>query len=144
MTSAQNWPIAISSSHSPFKAVFNVKCKLWCYYDKTVREVPSEEKIAIHTKRKHYWDTCREPYMHSLQLGFLFLHWIKAIWSRIGWATAHYKIIRWLLSIAQGGQSVITHFCVDKLRKLPISIAGELGSVIALIFDEICEKFTFS
>ena len=46
---------------------------------------------------------------------------------------AHYKVIRWLLSLSRGGQSVITHFCVDKLSELQISLVGELSSAIALI-----------
>ena len=33
----------------------------------------------------------------------------------------------------RGGQSVITHFCVDKLSKLQISLVGELTSAITLI-----------
>ena len=31
------------------------------------------------------------------------------------------------------GQSVITHFCVDKLSELQISLVGELTSAITLI-----------
>ena len=61
--------------------------------------------------------------MHSLYLGFL--HWIKE-------SVAHYKVIRWLLSLAHGGQS-ITHFCVDKVSELQISLLGELRSAITLI-----------
>ena len=33
----------------------------------------------------------------------------------------------------RGGQSVITHFCVDKLSELQISLVGELTSAITLI-----------
>ena len=33
----------------------------------------------------------------------------------------------------RGGQSVITHFCVDKLSELQISLFGELTSAITLI-----------
>ena len=33
----------------------------------------------------------------------------------------------------RGGQSVITHFCVDKLSELQISLFGELTSATTLI-----------
>ena len=33
----------------------------------------------------------------------------------------------------RGGQSVITHFCVDKLSELQISLVGELTSASTLI-----------
>ena len=33
----------------------------------------------------------------------------------------------------RGGDSVITHFCVDKLSELQISLVGELTSAITLI-----------
>ena len=33
----------------------------------------------------------------------------------------------------RGGESVITHFCVDKLSELQISLVGELTSAIAWI-----------
>ena len=33
----------------------------------------------------------------------------------------------------RGGQSVITHFCVDKLSELQISLVGELTSAMTLI-----------
>ena len=33
----------------------------------------------------------------------------------------------------RGGQSVITHFCVDKLSELQISLVGELTSALTLI-----------
>ena len=46
---------------------------------------------------------------------------------------AHYKVIRWLLSLARGVQLVITYFCVDKLSELQISLVGELSSAITLI-----------
>ena len=45
------------------------------------------------------------------------------------------KVIRWLLSLARGGQSVITHFCVDKLSKLQISLVGELSLAIFGVMD---------
>ena len=38
-----------------------------------------------------------------------------------------------VLSLACGGQLVITYFCVDKLSESPISVVGELSSVITLI-----------
>ena len=69
--------------------------------------------------------------MHSLHL-----RWLSSLDQRkrgIGWATAHYKVIRWLLSLARGGQSVITYFFVDKLSELQISLVGELSSAITLI-----------
>ena len=34
------------------------------------------------------------------------------------------------------GQSVITHFCVDKLSELQISLVGELTSAIFTDFDD--------
>ena len=33
----------------------------------------------------------------------------------------------------RGEQSVVTHFCVDKLSELQISLVGELSSAITLI-----------
>ena len=64
------------------------------------------------------------------------LRWVSSLDQRkcgIGWATAHYKVFRWLLSLANGVQLVITYLCVDKLSELQISLAGELSSVITLI-----------
>ena len=43
------------------------------------------------------------------------------------------RVIRWLLSLARGGQSVINYFCVDMLSELQISFVGELSSAITLI-----------
>ena len=40
---------------------------------------------------------------------------------------AHYKVIRWLLCLARGEQSVITYSCVDKLSEFQVSLAGELS-----------------
>ena len=37
------------------------------------------------------------------------------------------------VSLARGGRSVITHFCVDKLSELQISLVGKLTSAITLI-----------
>ena len=74
-------------------------------------------------------DPCCEPYAQPSP-------WLSSLDQRkrgIGWATAHYKVIRWLLSLARGGQSVVSHFCVDKLRELQISFVGELTSAITLI-----------
>ena len=74
-------------------------------------------------------DPCCEPYAQPLP-------WLSSLDQSkrgIGWATAHYKVIRWLLSLARGGQSVITYFFVDKLSELQISLVGELSSAITLI-----------
>ena len=68
------------------------------------------KKIVIHTERKHYILVAKLT--HSLQRSFL--HWVKVILSGIGWATARYKVIRWLLSLARSLQSVIIYFCGDK------------------------------
>ena len=38
----------------------------------------------------------------------------------IWWPTAHYKVNRWLLSLARWGQSVISYLCVDKLSELQV------------------------
>ena len=57
---------------------------------------------------------------------------------------AHYKVIRWLLSLARGRQSVITYFFVDKLSELQTSLVGELSSAITLILMILCGEFTFS
>ena len=69
--------------------------------------------------------------MHSLHLGFL--HWIKEsvgldeqrLITKKGYSLAAFS--------CRGGQSVITHFCVDKLSELQISLVGELTSTITLI-----------
>ena len=66
--------------------------------------------------------------MHSLHLGFL--HWIK---ESVG--LDEQRLITKLLAAfsCRGGQSVITHFCVDKLSELQIYLVGELTSAITLI-----------
>ena len=72
-------------------------------------------------------DPCCEPYAQPSPSLAFFTGSKKA---------AHYKVICWLLSLAVeelGGQSVITHFCVDKLSELQISLVGELTSAITLI-----------
>ena len=69
-------------------------------------------------------DPCCEPYAQPSPSLAFFTGSKKA---------AHYKVIRWLLSLARGGQSVITHFYVDKLSQLQISLVGELTLAITLI-----------
>ena len=74
-------------------------------------------------------DPCCEPYAQPSP-------WLSSLDQRkrvIGWATAHYKVFRWLLSLARGVQLVITYLCVDKLSELQISLVGELSSAITLI-----------
>ena len=74
-------------------------------------------------------DSCCKPYAQPSP-------WFSSLDQRkrgIGGGTAHYKVIRWLLFLARGGQSVITDFFVDKLSELQISLVGELSSAIALI-----------
>ena len=98
---------------------------------------PSKKNV-IHTERKH--KILVADLTHSLQLSFLL--WIKVILSEIGWATARYKVIWWVLSFARGLQSVIIYFCVDKFSDSGVANlslfqcpSGELGSAIATIFD---------
>ena len=54
-----------------------------------------------------------------------FLHWIKESGSLQSHSLAAF--------FCRGGQSVITHFCVDKLSELQISLVGELISAITLL-----------
>ena len=81
------------------------------------------KKIVIHTERKHNILT------HSLQLSFL--HWVKVILSGIRWATAHYKVIQWLLSLACGLPSVIITSVRTSLAspELTISVSSSVSVV---------------
>ena len=54
-----------------------------------------------------------------------FLHWIKESGSLQSHSLAAFS--------CRGGQSVITHFCVDKLTESQFSLVGELTSAITLI-----------
>ena len=74
-------------------------------------------------------DPCCKPYPQPSP----WLSLLDQSMGGIGWATAHYKVICWLLSFAHGGQSVIIYFCVNKLSELQISLIGELSSAIRLI-----------
>ena len=79
--------------------------------------------------QKEVLDPCCEPYAQPSP-------WLSSLDQRkrvIGWATAHYKVFHWLLSLANGVQLVITYLCVDKLSELQISLVGELSSAITLI-----------
>ena len=72
-----------------------------------------------------------------------FLHWIK---ESVG-LDEQRLITKSSLAVfsCRGGQSVITHFCVDKLSKLQISLVGELTSAITLILRRLTHfEFTFS
>ena len=75
-----------------------------------------KKKIVIHTERKH--KILVVDLTHSLQLSFL--HWVKVILSETGWATARYKVIRWLLSLARVLQLVIICFCVGTSLATPV------------------------
>ena len=66
--------------------------------------------------------------MHSLHLGFL--HWIK---ESVGLDEQRLITKSFAGCFARGGQSVVSHFCVDKLSELQISLVGELTSAITLI-----------
>ena len=75
-------------------------------------------------------DPCCEPYAQSSPSLAFFTGSKKAWdWMSNGSLQSH--------SLAafscRGGQSVITHFCVDKLSELQISLVGELTSAITLI-----------
>ena len=75
-------------------------------------------------------DLCCEPYAQSSPSLAFFTGSKKAWdWMSNGSLQSH--------SLAafscRGGQSVITHFCVDKLSELQISLVGELTSAITLI-----------
>ena len=74
-------------------------------------------------------DPCCEPYAQPSP-------WLSSLGQRkrgIGWATGDSKFIHWLLFLARGGQSVVSHFCVDKLSELQMSLVRELTSTITLI-----------
>ena len=95
------------------KGVFNVKATLMSIWWNCSRSAIRAKTIVIHTKRKHLILVANLA--HSLQLSFLQL--VKVILSGIGWATACYKINRWLLSLARG-QSSLFYICVDKFSEL--------------------------
>ena len=78
-------------------------------YDENVRELPSEQKIVIHTKRSTR--SLLQNLTHSLHLGFP--HWVKVILSAIGPAMARYKVNCFHLLVACS-QSSFQYFCVDK------------------------------
>lgn len=102
--------------------------------------MPSEQKKKHRDLyEEEAQDPCREPYA---QLSFPLR--VKVILSGIGWATARFKVNRWLLSLDRGRQSVIIYFFVDKLSEFQISLVGELNAAISSIFDAMCGEFTFS
>ena len=75
-------------------------------------------------------DLCCEPYAHPSP-SLAFFTGSKKAWD---WISKGSLQSRSLAAFScRGGQSVITHFCVDKLRELQISLVGELTSAITLI-----------
>ena len=75
-------------------------------------------------------DPCCEPYAQSSP-SLAFFTGSKKAW---GWmSNGSLQSYSLAAFSCRGGQSVITHFCVDKLSELQISLFGELTSAITLI-----------
>ena len=75
-------------------------------------------------------DPCCEPYAQP-SLSLAFFTGSKKAWD---WMSNDSLQSHSLAAFSyRGGQSVITHFCVDKLSELQISLVGELTSAITLI-----------
>ena len=75
-------------------------------------------------------DPCCEPYAQPSS-SLAFFTGSKKAWD---WMRSGSLQSRPLAAFScRGGQSVITHFCVDKLSELQISLVGELTSAITLI-----------
>ena len=74
-------------------------------------------------------DPCCEPYAQPFTLAFFTGSKKAWDWMSNG-SLQSYSLAAFS---CRGGQSVITHFCVDKLSELQISLVGELTSAITLI-----------
>ena len=75
-------------------------------------------------------DPCCEPYAQP-SLSLAFFTGSKKAWD---WMSNDSLQSHSLAAFSyRGGQSVITHFCVDKLSELQIYLVGELTSAITLI-----------
>ena len=93
--------------------VFNVMNQ----YDENVRELPSEQKIVIHTKRSTR--SLLQNLTHSLHLGFP--HWVKVILSGIGPAMARYKVNCFHLLVACSQSSFTSVWTSLATQELQIS-----------------------
>ena len=87
-------------------------------------------------------DPCCEPYAQP-SLSLAFFTGSKKAWD---WMSNDSLQSHSLAAFSyRGGQSVITHFCVDKLSELQISLVDELAYFGHYIdFDETRGEFTFS
>ena len=75
-------------------------------------------------------DPCSEPYAQSSP-SLAFFTGSKKAWDWMSNGSLQsYSLAAFS---CRGGQSVITHFCVDKLSELQISLVGELSLTITLI-----------
>ena len=75
-------------------------------------------------------DPCCEPYAQSSP-SLAFFTGSKKAWDWM--SNGSLQSYSQAAFSCRGGQSVIIHFCVDKLSELQISIVGELTSAIAWI-----------
>ena len=86
-------------------------------------------RSAIQTQEE-VLDPCCEPYAQSSP-SLAFFTGSKKAWDWMSNGSLQsYSLAAFS---CRGGQSVITHFCVDKLSELQISLVGELTSAITLI-----------
>ena len=80
--------------------------------------------------QKEVLDPCCEPYAQPSP-SLAFFTGSKKAWDWMSNGSLQsYSLAAFS---CRGGQSVITHFCVDKLSELQISLVGELTSAITLI-----------
>ena len=86
-------------------------------------------------------DPCCEPYVQSSP-SLAFFTGSKKAWDWMSNGSLQsYSLAAFS---CRGGQSVITHFCVDKLSELQISLVGEVAYFGHYIdFDETRGEFTF-
>ena len=75
-------------------------------------------------------DPCCEPYAQSSP-SLAFFTGSKKAWDWM--SNGSLQSCSLAAFSCRGGQSVITHFCVDKLSELQISLVGELSLTITLI-----------
>ena len=75
-------------------------------------------------------DPCCEPYAQPSP-SLAFFTGSRKAWD--GMSNGSLQSYSLAAFSCRGGQSVITHFCVDKLSELQISLVGELTSALTLI-----------
>ena len=102
----------------------------------TVPELPPEQKNRNLCEDR---GSSLDPYYELTHS-----HWVKVLLSGIGWATARYKVIRWLLSLAHGRPArVTTYFCVDKFSELQYLLLVNSVWQLHRIWRDV-QEFTFS